>query len=143
MDMPGFRRPTLDPVMMRDVMTPNPYTITVDQTLAIAHDVMRDRGLRHLPVMRDGKLVGVVSQRDLYFLEAIAGNDATFDRVMNAMTSEVYTVGPEEDLCAVAKVMAENRYGCAVVVDGIRVLGIFTSTDALALIAETGTKRRR
>ncbi len=124
-------------------MTPNPYTITADQTLAVAHNMMRERNLRHLPVMRGGKLVGVVSQRDLYFLDAIAGNDATFDRVINAMTSEVYTVGPEEDLAEVAKVMAENRYGCAVIVDGLHVLGIFTSTDALALLAEGGTKRRR
>ena len=141
--MPGFRRPSFEPATMRDVMTPNPYTITAEQSLVVAHDLMRERDLRHLPVMRDGKLVGVVSQRDLYFLGAIAGDDATFDRVLNAMSSEVYTVGPDEDLCDVAKVMAENRYGCAVVVDNQSVLGIFTSTDALALLAECSKKRRR
>ena len=64
------------------------------------------------------------------------------------MSSEVYTVGPEERLADVARIMAENRYGCAVIVDGSNVLGIFTSTDALALLADVGngrssTKRRR
>jgi acetoin utilization protein AcuB len=150
MDMPGFRRPTngsLTETTMRDVMTVNPHTITAEQTLALAHDVMRERDLRHLPVMRDGKLVGVVSQRDLYFLEAIAGIEATLERIQSAMSAEVYTVGPEERLADVARVMAENRYGCAVIVDGTSVLGIFTSTDALGLLADVGNagakKRRR
>ena len=119
---------------MREVMTRSPFTIGTDQTLERAHEVMREHGLRHLPVLRGGKLVGVLSQRDLYFLEAIAGVDSTVDRIEDAMTSDVYTVGPNDALQDVASAMAEHRYGCAVVVEAGHILGIFTSTDALEML---------
>lgn len=121
---------------MRHVMTACPHTIGSDQTLATAHKVMRDEGLRHLPVLRGGKLVGVISQRDLYFLETIAGVDIDIDKVADAMTPDVYTVGPDERLRDVARVMAERKYGCAVVIEGGHVLGIFTVTDALRHLAD-------
>lgn len=122
---------------MRDVMTGTPYTIGSDQTLAQAHRLMRERGLRHLPVLRGGRLVGVLSQRDLYFLESLSGIDVEIDEVADAMTPDVYTVGPGEPLREVARTMAERKLGCAVIVEADRVLGIFTVTDALRHIADT------
>lgn len=119
-----------------DVMTETPRTIGVDQTLATAHEMMRTHGLRHLPVLRAGKLVGVLSQRDLYFLETLAKVNATVDTVADAMSPDVYTVGPEEKLGAVVEAMAEHRYGSAVVVDRAHVVGIFTATDALQILAD-------
>ena len=61
---------------IRRFMTLGPHSITSRQTLAEAHQTMRERGVRHLPVVDDGKLVGVVSQRDLYLLETLRGVDA-------------------------------------------------------------------
>jgi acetoin utilization protein AcuB len=123
---------------MRDVMSYAPHTIGSEQKLLKAHKVMREHGVRHLPVLRGGKLVGVLSQRDLYFLESIAGVDIEIDKVADAMTPDVYVVTPDDTLRNVASVMADHRYGCAVVIggEGGNVLGIFTVTDALKHIAE-------
>lgn len=122
-----------------EVMTPTPHTIGRDQTLSRAFDMMREYKLRHLPVLDAGKLVGVLSQRDLYFVEAIAGVNRGVDSVSEAMASEIFTVAPGAYVTDVAKTMGERRYGCAVVVDRGKVVGIFTATDALALVARMGT----
>ena len=55
-----------DATTLAEVMTPNPDTIGSDDTAAEALDMMRKRGYRHLPVVDDGRLVGMVSVRDLY-----------------------------------------------------------------------------
>jgi acetoin utilization protein AcuB len=52
-------------------MTVSPVVIASDRTLADAHRLMRERGFRHLPVVDDGRLVGLVSPRDLYLLESL------------------------------------------------------------------------
>jgi acetoin utilization protein AcuB len=120
-----------------EVMTVCPHTIGSDQKLAKAHQIMRELGIRHLPVLRAGTLVGVLSQRDLYFLETIAGVDIDIDKVADAMTPDVFTTHPEEPLRHVAREMANKKYGCAVVMDeNGRVLGIFTVTDALRHLAD-------
>lgn len=124
---PAVRRTT----SVGELMTRSPHTIGSDQKLAIAHKLMREHGLRHLPVLRAGRLVGVLTQRDLYFLETIAGVDITIDTVTDAMSAEVYTVAPDVSLREVARTMAEHKYGCAVVLEHGTVVGIFTATDAL------------
>lgn len=121
------------------VMTPAPHTIGSDQKLAQAHKIMRERGLRHLPVLRAGKLVGVLSQRDLFFLETISGVDVDIDAVSDAMTPDVYTAHPDDAVRDVARVMATRKFGCAVVVENGRLLGIFTATDALRHLADALT----
>ncbi|HVH42902.1 MAG TPA: CBS domain-containing protein [Labilithrix sp.] len=120
---------------IRQVMTRTPHTIGSDQSLAQAHKVMREHGLRHLPVLRGGELVGILTQRDLYFLESISGVDVDLDSVADAMSPDVYSVGPNESLRDVARVMADRKLGCALVIDRGQVLGIFTVTDALRHIA--------
>lgn len=112
-------------------MTSTPHTITARQTLAEAHQAMRDRGVRHLPVVEDGKLVGVVSQRDLYLLETLRGVDVGRELVEEAMSDEPFVVGPDAPLEEVAEVMANRKHGSALVVERSTVVGIFTSTDAL------------
>jgi len=121
---------------IRQVMTPAPYTIGSDQKLSVAHQIMREHQLRHLPVLRAGNLVGVLSQRDLYFLESLAGVDVDIDCVADAMTQEVYAVHPDDALRDVARIMANRKYGCAVVMERGRLLGIFTATDALRHLAD-------
>lgn len=120
---------------MRDVMTPQPHTIGRDQTLDVAHRKMLKHDIRHLPVLDDGRLVGMLTQRDLYFLETIAGVDMTNDIVEDAMTPDTYRVDPSESVDHVAAVMCERKLGSAVVVEDGQVTGIFTVTDALRLLA--------
>lgn len=128
-------RPARPRTTIAEVMTSTPHTIGRDQRLARAHDIMRQHDLRHLPVLEGGKLVGVLSQRDLYFIEAIAGTDVEMDSVAEAMQSDLYVVAPGDLVADVAGTMAQHKYGCAVVVDRGHVVGIFTTTDALALLA--------
>jgi acetoin utilization protein AcuB len=115
-------------------MTRKPHCIGRDQTLAAAHERMRAIGGRHLPVMDGGKLVGIVSQRDLLSVETMREVDPARVRVEDAMTADVYVVTPERPLGEVAARMVERKYGCAVVVDKSQVVGIFTTTDALRVL---------
>jgi acetoin utilization protein AcuB len=124
-------------------MTANPVAITSDRTLADAHRVMRERQIRHLPVVDSGRLVGVVSQRDLYLLETLQGIDPDAERVEEAMTAEPFTVAPDAPLEDVASVMAERRYGSAVVLQGGEVVGLFTTVDALRALATVSRGARR
>ena len=117
------------------LMTPQPITIGRQETLATAHRTMREHRIRHLPVLERGELIGVVTQRDLYFLETLRGVDLEEDIVEDAMTTDTYAVTPDAPISAVAKSMARHRYGCAVVIERGKVAGIFTATDALRLVA--------
>ena len=126
---------TADQWSVATFMTPQPITIGRRETLATAHRLMRDSGVRHLPVLEHGDLVGVVTQRDLYFLETIRGVDLDDDVVEDAMTTDTYAVTPDTAVATVARQMARKRYGCAVVMERGRVAGIFTATDALRLVS--------
>jgi len=118
-------------IAIQAVMTAQPITIGRTESLATAHELMRRNACRHLPVLEHGELVGVVTQRDLYLLETIAGVDLSEDRVDDAMSVDAYAVDPDAPLSEVSEHMAANRYGCAVVIERGRVIGIFTATDAL------------
>jgi CBS domain-containing protein len=122
-------------VAIQQVMTSQPVTVGRNESLATAHQLMRMHECRHLPVLEHGELVGVVTQRDLYLLETIAGVDLRTDQVDDAMTTDAYSVNPDEPLDLVAAHMAKHRYGCAVVIERGRVIGIFTTTDALHVLA--------
>ena len=117
------------------LMSPQPFTIGRRESLETAHRLMRAHRIRHLPVLERGELIGIVTQRDLYFLETIRGVDLEKDIVEDAMTTDTYAVAPDTPIGAVAKNMARHRYGCAVVLERGKVAGIFTVTDALLLVA--------
>ncbi len=123
-------------------MTVNPVVIASDRTLADAHQLMRERGFRHLPVVEGRRLVGVVSQRDLYLIETLRGVDASADAVAEAMNADPYAVPPDAPLEQVAAEMAERKYGSAVVVDRGSVIGLFTTVDALRALASVVRGRR-
>lgn len=127
-------------------MTAAPETIRPGRSLAEAHRLMRDRGIRHLPVLDGGKLVGVVSQRDLYLIETLKGVDPEKVPVEEAMSPNVWAVPPETPLAEAARYMYSHKDGCAVVTEEERVVGVFTTTDAMRVLAdvlEPATKRTR
>jgi acetoin utilization protein AcuB len=126
-----------EPPRVREFMTTMPLTIDVRSSLSEARDTMSERSVRHLPVVNDGALVGIVSERDITLCEALGQNPAKVD-VEVAMRARVFTCGPEAHLHAVAEEMAAHKYGSAVVVDverPVKVLGVFTTIDALRALA--------
>ncbi len=133
---PARGRPRADEDAIAAFMTRSPRCIGKDQPLASAQALMRTARLRHLPVLEGGKLVGILSQRDVYFLETIAGVDPTTDSVEDAMSADTYQVAPSARLLDVVQTMARKKLGSAVVVDGGKVVGVFTTTDAMTLLAK-------
>jgi acetoin utilization protein AcuB len=123
------------PVPIGAFMVQKPVCIEASQPVAEAWRLMRERNSRHLPVLEGGKLVGVLSQRDLLRLESLANIDRSKDPVADAMSGQPYAVPPDEPLELVVTTMAARKLGSAVVVDGGKVVGIFTSTDALQALA--------
>jgi acetoin utilization protein AcuB len=123
-------------------MTVSPVVIGSDRTLADAHRIMRARGIRHLPVVDAGALVGLVSQRDLYLAETLRSVDPATDTVREAMSADPYAVSPGAALEEVATIMAERKLGSAIVVDRGSVIGLFTTVDALRALATLAGRRR-
>jgi acetoin utilization protein AcuB len=115
-------------------MTATPFTIGPDRSLAEAHALMRAHLVRHLPVVRGGKLVGIVSQRDLMLIESLPDVSA-YVPVADALIKDVFVVAPGDPLGSVCATMAERKLGSAVVMDGDRIVGIFTVTDACRVLA--------
>jgi acetoin utilization protein AcuB len=121
---------------IRKFMTANPHTIGQEQSLTVAHRMMRESRVRHLPVLEGGKLVGLVSQRDLHLIETLRDVDPDKTSVEEAMTMDVYVTPPNTPLDEAARVMAEHKYGSAVVVDRGKIVGMFTTVDALSALAQ-------
>jgi len=119
-----------------DCMTKTPHLIGAEQSMKTAHELMREHQIRHLPVLHGGKLSGLLSIRDLYLVETLPDVDPERVRVEDAMSQDVYAVGPKATLKEVVKEMAERKLGSAVVVEGTKVVGVFTTTDALETLAD-------
>jgi acetoin utilization protein AcuB len=121
---------------IREIMSPLTHSIGDDQPMAEAAHRMHQYSIRHLPVLRGGRLVGIVSERDLALVESLPGVDPNEVTVREAMTSEPYAVPPGASLPAVLRQMAEHKWGTAVVVDEGKPVGIATTTDALRLCVD-------
>lgn len=109
-------------------MTALPHTIGRDIPIDQALSMMREYRIRHLPVQDGGRLVGVLTDRDL----KLATSFGDIDELLagDVMTQDPYTVSPETPLDHVLKEMAEHKYGSVIVQQqNGKVVGIFTSTD--------------
>jgi CBS domain-containing protein len=125
------------PRRVRDYMTVSPMCIQLDAELSEAVDLMQKHAVRHLPVMDGEDLTGVVTDRDLAMIESLLPEEWETICVAEAMTPEPYAVAPDAPLWEVAKHMARQKFGCAVVTDEAgNVVGLFTTTDALRVLAE-------
>lgn len=117
-------------------MTTQPHSIGEDQTMTLAHRMMREHRFRHLPVLKGGKLVGLLSDRDLHLVESLRDVDPDKVLIADAMTPAPYTVSPDSPLDDVVATMAQHKYGCAVVMQNDKLVGIFTTVDACRAFAE-------
>ena len=112
-------------------MTPNPRTVAPSDPMSVAHELTREHGFRHVPVVHDGKLIGIVSDRDLHLLEALRYESADEVTVAEAMRPAVSTVAADAPLDEAIDRMSQERCDALAVVDRTGVVGIFTATDAL------------
>jgi acetoin utilization protein AcuB len=117
--------------VVREFMTPSPVTVGRQSSLSVAGQTMRKHHVRHLPVLNGGRIEGVLSERDLLLLEAVPGVNPTIVRVEEAMVEDVFTVDPETPIGEAIETMIDRKLGSAIVCEDERVLGVFTTVDAL------------
>src|SRR4051812_33983675 len=128
---------------IREYMTPSPHTIGAEQTLTVASELMRKHKIRHLPVLRGGSIVGILSQRDVALISGLPSVDPAEVPVEDAMSEEVYSVRAETPLDEVAATMAAHKYGAALIVERDHVVGVFTTVDALHALADGAPVKKR
>jgi acetoin utilization protein AcuB len=112
-------------------MTRSPLTVGREQSLTVAERMMRSQDVRHLPVLDAGHIVGVLSQRDCLLVESIAGTNPTEVRVEEAMVTDVFTASPQDPVADVVQTMVARKLGSAVITEADKVVGVFTTIDAL------------
>lgn len=126
-------------------MTSNPQTITTDTSVRDAFFKMRSEGYRHLPVVDDGKLVGMVTDRDLRRPDLTKDPDGWHDyynladdyEVRHIMTTRVESMSPSDGLEKALKLLIDRRFGAAPVVDKTgAMIGIITTYDLMRAFQE-------
>ena len=120
---------------IKTAMTPFPYTIDAFAELQEAVAMMTEHKIRHLPVAREGKLIGVISDRDLKWARNLTDELGNL-KVGELVRENLYAVDLNERLDKVLLAMAEKQIGSALVVKGEKLAGIFTTTDACRQFAE-------
>jgi CBS domain-containing protein len=132
---------------VRDIMGKNVVRISVSERLSTVEDIMTLGHVRHMPVVRGGKLVGVVSERDLLraSLSVLSEHRGAERRaflhvveIARVMSAPPIVIGPDATIDEAALVMAEKKIGCLPVVDGDHLLGMVTETDVLRAVAGIG-----
>jgi acetoin utilization protein AcuB len=124
------------PPKVSEFMTGVPATVDEDLSLQDAAERMFLSNIRHLPIMRAGRLIGVLSSRDVAVLTSLPGVDARTTRVSYATDGHLYECGPDAPVDEVAREMEAHRYGAAVVTEQGNPVGIFTTTDALRALRQ-------
>ena len=119
-------------------MTSNPYTVTPEATIAETMELMREKKIRRLPVLENGKLVGIITERKLLEVSpSPATSLSVFEinyllaktRVASLMTKDVITVMPGTLLEEAARIMRDKDIGALPVLDNGALVGIITETD--------------
>ncbi|MGZ3722566.1 MAG: CBS domain-containing protein [Bdellovibrionales bacterium] len=131
-------------VSVEEFTTPNPVTATENATLDDLNRLMKDFEIRHLPITRDGQVVGIVSDRDLRLASGLTSGEKRLVLASDLMASNPVTVSAGATLDEVAFEMSKSKIGSVIVNDeNDRLLGIFTATDALNALIEIARQASR
>jgi acetoin utilization protein AcuB len=114
-------------MLVRDRMQENPVTVTRQDTLAVAHEKMLTGQFRHLPVVHEGRVIGILTDRDL---RHYVGTEAR-TRVGTAMTEHPLMVSPLSTVEEAARLLLHHQVGGFPVVEEGRLAGIITTSDIL------------
>jgi acetoin utilization protein AcuB len=126
---------------VRDAMTRDVITVEPDASAAQAWGLCRERNIRHLPVVEGGRLVGIVSDRDLRDLSPPRDtpdqeNTLGWVRIRDMMSAEVVTAYPLDTIEHAARVIYEHKFNCLPVVADGGLVGIITSSDLVRTLVE-------
>lgn len=131
---------------VRSMMQTQVITATPDMSLAEVQRLMRDHGIRHLPVLSGHHLVGMITDRDVR--EASPSPATTLTRgeiayqmdtthVKTCMTKDVLSIDPEADMAQAARLLLQRKVGCLPVLEKHRLLGVVTERDCLQAFLAT------
>jgi acetoin utilization protein AcuB len=123
-------------LLVKDSMAHDLATLSPDETAATALAVCRERRIRHLPILREGRLVGIVSDRDLRSSTPALGDldrAAALQKVQveDVMARVVVTADPEDPIEQAANTMRERKIGCLPVLEGEELVGMLTASDVM------------
>ena len=129
---------------VRDIMQTKIVTISVTERLSTVEDIMTHGRVRHMPVVHGGRLVGVLSQRDL--LRASLSEIGSFGsatrraflhaiEIAQVMSAPPITIDPDAKIQLAARLMADHRIGCLPVIEQDELVGLVTETDILHWVA--------
>lgn len=129
---------------VRDIMVRKLITVADDARLGVARSYMRLAGIRHLLVLRRGKLAGVLSERDILGAAANHGVSRAWNMsASDAMSTRLVTTTPDESLETAARRLVEARIGCLPVLADGELVAIVTTTDLLKDKAFSNTRPPR
>ena len=133
---------------VQDIMTTPAVTVGLDMPVLEARQVMERQRIRHLPVTDGGRLMGIVTDRDIRLnMPSPATSLSVWEinfliaklTVGSVMRRAVITVDPQRDAAEAARIMLDHKIGALPVVDGGAVVGIVTETDMLRAFATMAT----
>jgi acetoin utilization protein AcuB len=129
---------------VRDMMTKDVITVPAEMPVLEARQLMVQKRIRHLLVTENGKLVGIITDRDIRLnLPSPATSLSVWEvnyllarlTVGAVMSGGVISVGPERDVKDAARIMLDHKIGALPVVDGGGIVGILTETDIVRAFA--------
>jgi acetoin utilization protein AcuB len=128
-------------LLVKDSMTQRVVVFSPETTAAEALALCRERRIRHLPVLEEGRLAGIVSDRDLRSAAPALGDPgraAVLEkiRLSEVMSREVVTARPDDPIEEAANRMREKRIGCLPVVEDGTLVGILTSSDVMEALVQ-------
>lgn len=121
-------------ISIEEIMTPDPIRLHPDDTLGIAHQVMTEKHIHHIPVVDDdNKLVGLISHRDVLAASGSVLNQHPSDqsqrKLADIMITDVVSTTPQADTLKVAQYIHDSRHGCLPIVAKDQLVGIVTEYD--------------
>lgn len=130
-------------LLVSQYMTRSPISIDANAGVTMAATLMEMNHFHHLPVTRDGKVVGMISARDLFISNALGLPEIESMRVGDIAKKELYMVSSSTPLNEVVCEMTKRKTESVILLDGEAVIGIFTSTDALHALANLSKENER
>ena len=117
-------------------MTKAPEYINSEANIYEAMELMQKKDIRHLPVEKEKKIIGLISERDIKTLFALVGANFKTVKVGDVCAEWPYIAHPDTPINVVAADMATQKLGSALILDNGKLIGIFTATDACRALSE-------